>query len=578
MKRILELVVAASGALCVLAAPRVAHAQQNQGFSLDRFDPAERGSDWFAADSLDLRGHGRLILGATADWAEKPLVLSAPNGDPQTAIIQRQLFAHVGAAVLLADRLRLGINVPIALYQSGNSVTLNGTSFGSSNATTLGDLRLSADLRLLGEYRGQAELTLGVAGYLPTGSKAAFTGDGKTRVAPRLMLAGELGAFVYAARVGLSYRANDAGFDGAATGSEVFVTGAAGLRVADGRLVLGPELYGSTNVTRADSFFARRTSPFELLVGAHYMPTSGLRIGAGFGPGLTRGLGAPKFRGLLSLEWAPPIEKEHAAERADRDHDGIFDDVDACPDVPGVATDDPASNGCPPAKDRDKDGILDADDACPDEAGVRTEDPKTNGCPAPKDRDKDGILDDDDACPDEPGVATEDPKTNGCPPPRDRDKDGIVDGQDACPDSPGPANADDKKNGCPEARIDHGQIKILERLEFENASAKIRPLNETVLNAVLDIMKIHPEFTKLGVEGHTDNHGGAAYNKRLSEQRAVAVVNWLVSHGVERKRLAAQGFGSDKPIDTNDTDEGRQNNRRVEFHILEGDSGAVETR
>ncbi|MEO8901604.1 MAG: OmpA family protein [Polyangiaceae bacterium] len=575
MKRILELIVASS-ALCVLAAPRAAHAQQNQGFSIDRFDPADRGSDWFAADSLDLRGHGRFILGATADWAEKPLVLYAPNGDEQSAIIEHQLFVHVGADVLLADRLRLGLNLPVALYQSGNSVNLGGASFGSSNATTLGDLRLSADLRLLGEYRGPAELTLGLAAYLPTGSKAAFTGDGEARIAPRLMLAGELGAFVYAARAGVQYRANDSGFDGAATGSEVFVTGAAGLRIADERLVIGPELYGSTNVTRGKSFFARRTSPFELLFGAHYMPVDGLRIGLGIGPGLTRGLGAPQFRGLLALEWAPPIEKRAAAPR-DRDHDGILDDADACPDVPGVATDDPASNGCPPAKDRDKDGVLDAEDACPDVPGVKTDDPKTNGCPPPKDRDKDGILDDDDACPDEPGVATDDPKTNGCPPPHDRDKDGIVDDQDACPDSPGPANSDPKKNGCPEARIEQGQIKILERVEFENASAKIRPVSETVLNAVLEVMKAHPEFTKLGVQGHTDNHGAAGYNQRLSEQRAAAVVNWLVSHGVERKHLSAQGFGPDKPIDTNDTDEGRQNNRRVEFHILEGDSGAVET-
>ncbi len=579
MKRILELIVVGSAALCVLAVAPAAHAQQNQGFSIDRFDPADRGSDWFAADSLDLRGHGRLILGATADWAEKPLVLYAPNGDEQTAIIQHQLFVHVGADVLLADRLRLGINVPIALYQSGNSANVNGTTFGSNNATTIGDLRLSADLRLLGEYRGAAELTLGVAGYLPTGSKAAFTGDGKARIAPRLMLAGELGPFVYAARAGVQYRANDAGFDGAATGSEVFGTAAAGLRIADERLVIGPELYGSTNVTNGDSFFARRTSPFEVLFGAHYMPVDGLRLGLGIGPGLTRGLGAPQFRGLLALEWAPPIEKEQrAAEPGDRDHDGILDDADACPDVAGVATNDPKTNGCPPAKDRDKDGILDGDDACPDVAGVATDDPKTNGCPPPKDRDKDGILDDDDACPDVAGVATDDPKTNGCPPPRDRDKDGIVDDQDACPDAPGPANTDPKKNGCPEARIEQGQIKILERVEFENASAKIRPVSETVLNAVLDVMKAHPEFTKLGVEGHTDNHGAAGYNKRLSEQRATSVVNWLVSHGVERKRLSARGFGPDKPIDTNDTDEGRQNNRRVEFHILEGDSGAVETR
>ncbi len=576
MKPILKLTMMLSVvALTSLAGARAARAQQNQGFAIDRFDPANRGSDWFAADSLDLRGHGRLILGATADWANKPLVLYAPNGDEQQAVIENQLFVHVGADVLIGDRLRLGVNLPIAAYQSGSGVTIGGIQYASNNDSALGDLRLSADLRLAGAYRGPVELAIGVAGYVPTGSEEAFTGDGKARVAPRLLLAGELGAFVYAARVGFTYRAHDAGFAGAPTGSEVFATGAAGLRIIDERMVIGPEVYGATNVTDGDAFFSRRTTPFEVLFGVHYL-AGAVRLGAGLGPGLTRGIGAPQFRGLLALEWAPSVGE---GGPPDRDHDGIVDGSDACPDVPGVPSDDAATNGCPAERDRDHDGVLDGIDACPDEPGVKTRDPKTNGCPPPKDRDKDGVLDVEDACPDEPGITTEDPNTNGCPAPRDRDKDGVLDDQDACPDAPGPASSDPKKNGCPEARIEHGQIMILERVEFENNSAKIRAVSENVLSAVLDVLKSHPEFTKLGVEGHTDNRGKAAYNKNLSRQRANSVVNWLVSQGIARGRLSAQGYGMEKPIDTNDTDDGRQNNRRVEFHILESDaSNAVESR
>ncbi len=579
MKRIGQLGL--FGLSCVLASfaeERAAHAQ-SAGFSLDRFQPAERGSDWFAADSLDLRGNGRLILGVTGEWAYKPLVLYAPNGDEARDVVKDQFFAHIGADILVADRLRLGVNLPIAVYQSGEDGVVDGVTYRSNNSTTIGDLRLAADLRLFGVYRGPIEMAIGAAVYLPTGSKDAFTGDGKVRVAPRLLAAGELGPFVYAAQAGFLYRANNAGFDGTATGSEVNVAAAAGLRLAEQRLVIGPELYGSTNVTSSDAFFARRTSPFEVLFGAHYLVTRDVRIGAGFGPGLTRGIGEPQFRGLVALEYVPAVEEPVAAPppERDRDHDGIWDDEDACPDVAGVKTDDPKTNGCPPPKDRDHDGVLDDDDACPDETGVRTDDPKTNGCPPPKDRDKDGVLDDDDACPDEAGVKTDDPKTNGCPPPKDRDKDGILDPDDACPDAPGPANTDPKKNGCPAARVEQGQIKILERVEFENNSAKIRPVSDKILNAVLDIMKEHPEFNKLSVEGHTDNHGQAAYNKRLSEQRAASVVKWLVEHGVARDRLSAQGFGLERPIDTNATEEGRQNNRRVEFHILEIDGKAVET-
>jgi OOP family OmpA-OmpF porin len=279
-------------------------------------------------------------------------------------------------------------------------------------------------------------------------------------------------------------------------------------------------------------------------------------------------------RGLLSFEWAPEPKKEPLvlppALPADRDHDGILDRDDACPDESGIKSDDPQKNGCPPPKDRDRDGILDTDDACPDEPGIKSEDPQKNGCPRP-DTDKDGIFDDEDACVNEPGVRTTDPTANGCPPPKDTDKDTIIDPEDACPTTPGPKDPDPKKNGCPAARIEQGQIKILERVEFENNSAKIRPESDRILNAVLALLNEHSEFTKLGVEGHTDNRGGANHNLDLSRRRAASVVKWLTEHGVAASRLSSKGLGMTKPIDSNDTDAGRQNNRRVEFHILEKD-------
>ncbi|MEO6599089.1 MAG: OmpA family protein, partial [Polyangiaceae bacterium] len=206
---------------------------------------------------------------------------------------------------------------------------------------------------------------------------------------------------------------------------------------------------------------------------------------------------------------------------------------------------------------------IDAEDACPDLAGIKTDDPKTNGCPS--DRDKDGIYDTVDACPDVPGIKTDDPKTNGCP--SDRDKDSIVDTLDACPDVPGPANSDPKKNGCPLAFVQDNQIRITEQIKFRFGLAELDPVSDTVLGAVLKVMQEHTDIAKIRVEGHTDNKGAAALNKKLSNARAAAVANWLVKHGIDRSHLTSIGFGFDKPIDTNDTDEGRANNRRVEFHI-----------
>ncbi len=203
--------------------------------------------------------------------------------------------------------------------------------------------------------------------------------------------------------------------------------------------------------------------------------------------------------------------------------------------------------------------------------GVRTNDPKTNGCPPPpSDRDKDGIPDAEDACPDVPGVHTDDPKTNGCPPDPDRDKDGIKNEDDACPDVPGVPDPDPKKNGCPKAQIVHGQIQILEQVKFATGSAVILKESDGLLTAVAKVLTDHPEITKLRVEGHTDNVGGKGYNQGLSNARAASVMAWLVKHGIDKNRLTSQGFGMDKPIDTNATEAGRKNNRRVEFHIAEG--------
>ena len=219
----------------------------------------------------------------------------------------------------------------------------------------------------------------------------------------------------------------------------------------------------------------------------------------------------------------------------------------------------------PPPSDRDGDGVIDKDDACVDVAGVADANPKKNGCPA--DKDDDGVYDKDDACIDVAGVASTKPELNGCP--TDIDADGIENEKDACPREAGKPNADPTKNGCPMAFVQAGVIKILEQVKFKTASAEIQPGkdSEEVLGAVLGVLKTHTEITKVSIEGHTDNQGPAAYNKKLSADRAASVVKWLVAHGIDKDRLSSVGFGPDKPIEVNTTEAGRKANRRVEFHI-----------
>ena len=568
-----------------LAAPQRASAQ-TQGFALNRFDISEVGSDWFVGDSLDFRGAVRPGIRLGIDWAHKPLLRYDEDGDEIGALIEDQVHGHAGLALIIAERLRLGANLPLMLAQGGERIMANGMIFETVAGAALGDLRFAADLRIAGEYGDPISLAIGAQLHLPTGDRDAFAGDGKVRVAPRLMIAGDLAAFAYSLRASFTYRPQDKGLSPVPTGNEIAFVATAGVRVADGALLLGPELWGSTVVSGGASF-EREATPFELLFGAH-LKLGGFSAGVGAGPGLNRGVGAPEVRVVGTLGYMPDASDRDGDDILDgddacpdipgpenddpkfhgcpdRDKDGILDSVDACPDTSGVASDDPKKHGCPPVYDRDGDGIPDGEDACPDVPGVRDPDPKKNGCPP--DRDGDGILDDGDACPDVPGVRHADPAKNGCPPPKDRDGDGILDEDDACPDVPGLANEDPALHGCPLARVEEDQIVITQRIEFEFNSAKLVPSSTPVLEAVLEILKEHEEITDVLVEGHTDNVGKPAYNKKLSDKRAASVVKWLVEHGVDVGRLRSAGVGLERPIASNDDDVGRQKNRRVEFHI-----------
>ena len=117
--------------------------------------------------------------------------------------------------------------------------------------------------------------------------------------------------------------------------------------------------------------------------------------------------------------------------------------------------------------------------------------------------------------------------------------------------------------GCGRQRSDQDQRAG----EVPTGSAKILADSDELLTAVAKVITDHTEIKHVRIEGHTDNVGAAAMNKKLSQDRAASVMAWLVKHGVGKDRLMAQGFGMDRPIDDNTTENGRKNNRRVEFHI-----------
>lgn len=226
----------------------------------------------------------------------------------------------------------------------------------------------------------------------------------------------------------------------------------------------------------------------------------------------------------------------------DRDNDGLTDNEDHCPDIPGPAHLD----GCP---DSDGDGISDKDDACPLVAGLA----QFNGCP---DSDNDGIPDNKDKCPYVAGT----PEYDGCPPP-DRDHDGVNDADDRCPDVAGPAS----NNGCPEIRkevllqVD----KAAKAVFFETGKSTLKKISYKPLDEVAKILKDDPSLYA-DIEGHTDNVQPKTYtNMELSQKRADAVRDYLVSKGADASHLSSQGFGDTKPVASNDSPAGRAQNRRT---------------
>ncbi len=250
---------------------------------------------------------------------------------------------------------------------------------------------------------------------------------------------------------------------------------------------------------------------------------------------------------LIKERPVPVIELNPVAVVLDRDNDGIVDSLDFCPDVAGLT----AYQGCP---DSDQDGVSDNHDKCPSTVGIE----KYHGCPIP-DTDGDGINDENDSCATVAGLL----KYHGCPIP-DSDNDGINDEEDSCVNEAGVAEL----HGCPhvteevKAAVDLAAKNIFYKL----GSFELLPTSHVALDEVANILVENPNLL-LDIEGHSDSIGAARVNKQLSARRASAIFEYLVSKGVSPDRILTIGYGSEKPIADNSTEEGRAKNRRVELKL-----------
>ncbi len=205
--------------------------------------------------------------------------------------------------------------------------------------------------------------------------------------------------------------------------------------------------------------------------------------------------------------------------------------------------------------DTDGDGVVDANDRCPNTpAGWEV---SVDGCPLDTDRDR--VPNSIDECPNTPsGMQV---GANGCP--LDEDKDGVTDAKDKCPGTALNVIVDDK--GC--AKVVKTEIKEAIKSQinivFDSSKSIIKPEFKGEVAKISDLAKANGNAF-ITIEGHTDASGNPAKNKTLSQERATAVMNMLISdYGIPAARVSAIGYGSSKPVADNTTAEGKAKNRRV---------------
>ncbi|MCE9666323.1 OmpA family protein [Myxococcus stipitatus] len=541
-------------------------------------DPFARGFDAVPVKPTPAQHSGIALEGTTSQEPVGSLrgallfdfnwrILSLQLGDEkQGNLLPYRLDAHLLFSYQVLERLELGVDLPVTLIQGDNFQllrdALDAPDFPGAagvSRTTLGDVRLVPRLHLLDREQFPVGLSLIGEVRFPTGSADSFTGERGLLFAPRLAVEHRFGSLPIPLRVlgnvGLRLRekaqylnllVDDEVTLGAGAIAELPNMGRFTDVEATAEMHLATPLVRPFNFDQSDSL----KTPWEVLVGARakIWGNWGLELNVGRGIGLSSGYGREALRVMFGVRYDERF--------VDSDGDGVPDVRDRCPNEAEDKDGFEDSDGCPDP-DNDDDGVVDGEDSCPNVAGPK----ERKGCPE-VDTDGDGITDEFDKCPEKAGPKEYD----GCP---DSDGDEVPDNEDDCPDQFGPP----ENNGCPFDNppyvfVESDRIRIKGNVLFETGSAVIQKRSYPLLDEVATVLRKNPTLGPVLIEGHTDNRGSRQLNMGLSDRRARSVLEYLVSKGIDRKRLSSEGFGFDRPIATNDTALGRAKNRRVDFKLV----------
>ncbi|HEX9102325.1 MAG TPA: OmpA family protein [Polyangia bacterium] len=450
-------------ALLLLLIAGTAHAQYDSSFNPQLFHPAPGPDRFVDVESAVPLPHRNWGVGLFFNYARDQLTLAgydAGTGQPngvRADVLAHAISADLWAGVGLFNRLQIALALPMTLYQTGSSFhDVNGTFFPAPGAFALGDPRIYLKGRLYGHDLG---FQLAISHWLsiPLGNDHNFGGEkhfSGFAGEPRVLAGYEGSRWRVGAFIGFNWRAHVSNLFSTVVGQQLTYGAAAAVDVVRRRFSLILETFGHSNSFGSVTNVLGKVkdiddAPLELDLAGRVMVTLGLSVTAGVGYGIVPGVGSPQPRVYLGLVYA--------RDTRDRDHDGIPDALDLCPDEPEDKDGYKDDDGCPDP-DNDADTIPDAKDKCPNEAedfdGFQDDD----GCPE-LDNDKDGIDDLHDACPNDPEDHKPPKPNDGCPASKtDSDGDGIPDSVDKCPNDPEDKDGFEDQDGCPDPDNDNDGI------------------------------------------------------------------------------------------------------------------------
>lgn len=566
--------------------------RSGQGMAQSVFDPAIDTKGHITIDGTPVLPHLRFSLGLLIDFGFNSwIAVERTDDDLEEAnegttselfidrynhvILERMVGARFQANFGLFDRLAVGFQIPLMVpfgqyYDFDPDPDINVEETHWSNKGTFGDLSLHVKVHLLRSDWHPIGIGFIAQYFIPTGTPELLTGEPGGAFAFKAIIDTEpfmwyrLG-FNVGIRLPLSAQAdNYMRWDRDDEpplfhyGPSLYFGVGQSFNIWPQLMDLVLELYGNQMLSQAGN---PNYLSMEATGAVKFYVEESSFLMAGYGHGIPVGDTQSSYsyqnmehRMFLGFCYEPSMDLRIRETELDRDGDGIFDQDDSCPDDPedlnGIQDDD----GCP-ENDMDGDGIKDSADRCPlvkeDMDGDRDED----GCPEAKEY---------------VGAASVGPSQTN-----DRDQDRIVDINDQCPDSPETYNGRDDEDGCPDEGdvvVSNGSLQILKKIYFEYNSDRIKKISYQILDEIAATINNNPQLTKLEIQGHADERGKDGYNLKLTRRRAAAVKKHLQKKGVARSKLQSQGYGEYCPINNSSSEQAWEENRRVEFKVMEVNS------